>query len=233
MPPTTPTAGGNFQHHFHRPDAGIRTVEGNVAGSRAARLEKQRLEEQEDFERRKRQRLEESNKKLEIHSKFQTARIGSIQEQAFRDKTVGLVTAEQFMKAANEKEQVGDDDESNLSPEALAKRKKILDSAKKEKLKESKKKKKEKRKQVALLSFGDEVIDDEEPQDEEEWEKTPTKLNTPSKKDPTIDTSFLPDKLREEQIQAERIRLEKEWKERQIEIKQEKLEIVYSYWDGS
>eukprot|EP00536_Pseudo-nitzschia_multiseries_P007133 jgi/Psemu1/194874/e_gw1.163.74.1 len=54
-----------------------------------------------------------------------------------------------------------------------------------------------------------------------------------SKKDPTIDTSFLPDKEREEAQKAERIRLEREWKEKQEEIKKEKLQITYSYWDGS
>jgi protein FAM50 len=250
--PTTPRSavtGGNFQHQFHRPDAGSRTIEGNTSGTRAARLEKQRQEEQEEFERRKKQRMSlEGNKHLEIHSKFQPARIGSIQEQTFREKTVGLVTAEQFMKAANEKDQdnLQDDDDNNLSPEEQARRKQLLESAKKEKLKQSKKEKKEKKKRVALLSFGDEVEVEEEGAIEEEQREedvaTPTpktassrRLLTPksSMKDPTVDTSFLPDRQREEQIQAERIRLEKEWKERQIEIKKEKLEITYSYWDGS
>jgi hypothetical protein len=45
---------GDF-HKFHRPDAGSHTVEGNTSGVRAARLERQRQLEQEEFERRKRQ----------------------------------------------------------------------------------------------------------------------------------------------------------------------------------
>ena len=37
----------------------------------------------------------------------------------------------------------------------------------------------------------------------------------------------------EEKQKAERLRLEQDWKERQVEIQKEKLEITYSYWDGS
>jgi len=57
--------------------------------------------------------------------------------------------------------------------------------------------------------------------------------NKESRKDPTIDTSFLPDKEREEASRLERISLERQWKERQERTKREKLEITYSYWDGS
>ena len=41
---------GDFQANFLRPDTGINTVEGNVAGSRAAGLSKKRAAEQADFE---------------------------------------------------------------------------------------------------------------------------------------------------------------------------------------
>ena len=37
---------GDFQANFLRPDTGINTVEGNVAGSRAAGLSKKRAAEQ-------------------------------------------------------------------------------------------------------------------------------------------------------------------------------------------
>jgi len=212
---------GDF-HKFHRPDAGSHTVEGNTSGVRAARLERQRQLEQEEFERRKRQRTVDTSlsPSLEIGSKFQPARIGSVQEQAFKDKTVGLVSAEEFVKATLEKDQ-----DTPLSPEEEAKRQKDLLAAEKEKIKLSKTKKKEKKKRAALLSF--------QANEEEEEDKSTTSTPRLSKKDPAVDTSFLPDRQREEELQAERIRLEKEWKERQIKIKQEKLEIIYSYWDGS
>lgn len=45
------------------------------------------------------------------------------------------------------------------------------------------------------------------------------------RKNPYVDTSFLPDQKREEKIERER--------KRQDAIKSESLDIVYSYWDGS
>ena len=44
---------GDFSRGFHRPDAGINTVEGTVSGARAMRLEQKRLAEQEEFEKEK------------------------------------------------------------------------------------------------------------------------------------------------------------------------------------
>mmetsp|Transcript_52323 Transcript_52323/g.126536 ORF Transcript_52323/g.126536 Transcript_52323/m.126536 type:complete len:280 (+) Transcript_52323:2384-3223(+) len=109
----------------------------------------------------------------------------------------------------------------------------------------NKKKKKEKKKRAALLSFQeDELLEEGEEKEAEAAaaagggeSKLSDSNDVPafkkSKKNPNVDTSFLPDKEREEEEKAKRIRLEKEWKQRQIEIKQEKLEITYSYWDGS
>jgi protein FAM50 len=259
---TSTVPSGDF-HKFHRPEAGSRTVEGNTSGARAMRLDKQREEEQKEFEQRKRQRIQENeNTHLNIGSKFQPARIGNVEEQAFKAKTVGLVTAEEFMAATNEKDRSGLSD-SEMTPEekAIAAANAII--ASKKEAKRTKKRKKDKKKRAALLSFHD----DDEEEEEEEGDKvdnkkeenkddekkedevtttstaneTKAKLikkslslsSSSSKKDPTIDTSFLPDKDREDAIKLERIRLEKEWKEQQIKIKTEKLEITYSYWDGS
>ena len=265
---STSTVPSSDFHKFHRPEAGSRTVEGNTSGARAMRLDKQREEEQQEFEQRKRQRIQDNeNTHLNINSKFQPARIGNVEEQAFKAKTVGLVTAEEFMTATNEK------DRSGLSDSEMTPEEKIIAAAAaavafKKEAKRTKKKKKDKKKRAALLSFHD----DEEEEDEEEEDKvenkkeknkgdeknkdevttktmstmsteneTKAKLikkslslsSSSSKKDPTIDTSFLPDKDRETAIKLERIRLEKEWKEQQIKIKTEQLEITYSYWDGS
>ncbi|GAB4838477.1 hypothetical protein Ancab_028021 [Ancistrocladus abbreviatus] len=52
-------------------------------------------------------------------------------------------------------------------------------------------------------------------------------------KDPTVETSFLPDSEREAEEQAERERLKKRWLREQELIKNEPLEITYSYWDGT
>lgn len=107
---------------------------------------------------------------------------------------------------------------------------------------------KEKKKRMAALSFGhDEEVDD----DQEETDidtKTDSKLSnkdianeikanlTKKKsimKNPDVNTSFLPDKEREQKAIAERERLRKEWIDRQKAMKEEILEITYSYWDGT
>lgn len=244
---------GDF-HKFHRPEAGSRTVEGNTSGPRAMRLERQREAEQKEFEQLKKQRTHDYDNltsKLTIGSKFQPARIGSVEEQAFKSKTTGLVSAEDFVAATNEKDrsnnedgsnlQFGDDDYEMTEEEKVLHEAALVVSSKKE-AKRTKKRKKDKKKRAALLSFHDEEEDEEEEdelkndndnQNDTKKTKTATTTTTKDKKDPSIDTSFLPDKEREQAITTERIRLEKEWKSHQIEIKKEQLQITYSYWDGS
>eukprot|EP00871_Galdieria_phlegrea_P005035 jgi/Galph1/5532/GphlegSOOS_G4172.1 len=50
--------------------------------------------------------------------------------------------------------------------------------------------------------------------------------------DPGVDTSFLPDKDREQEERLERERLKQQWLEEQERIKQEDFNINYSVWDG-
>ena len=52
-------------------------------------------------------------------------------------------------------------------------------------------------------------------------------------KNPTVDTSFLPDREREETERRERETLRQEWLQKQEEIKNEDIEVTYSYWDGT
>lgn len=65
--------------------------------------------------------------------------------------------------------------------------------------------------------------------DNEESRKKKMKLM----KNPNVETSFLPDRERDLQLQREKERLRQEWLEQQEAIKKEKLLVVYSYWDGS
>ncbi|KAF0974536.1 hypothetical protein FDP41_006568 [Naegleria fowleri] len=95
-----------------------------------------------------------------------------------------------------------------------------------EKEKERQQKKKEKKKQkklVHVLSFQDELQEEEEGV-EPEMKKI--------KKNPQVDTSFLPDKQREQEEQDQIEKLRKEWLAEQEKIKNEDIEITYSYWDG-
>jgi XAP5, circadian clock regulator len=48
-----------------------------------------------------------------------------------------------------------------------------------------------------------------------------------------VDTSFLPDRDREETERREREELRQEWLQQQEKIKNELIEITYSYWDGT
>lgn len=69
--------------------------------------------------------------------------------------------------------------------------------------------------------------------DDEIPEDGPPLKKSKFRKNPNVDTSFLPDRDREEAERKERERLRVEWLEKQEEIKKEEIEIVYSYWDGS
>ena len=52
-------------------------------------------------------------------------------------------------------------------------------------------------------------------------------------KNPDVDTSFLPDRKREEEENRLREQLRQEWVEKQEKLKNEDIEITFSYWDGS
>jgi len=52
-------------------------------------------------------------------------------------------------------------------------------------------------------------------------------------KNPFVETYFLPDKEREDQEQREREELARQWKLEQESLKNENINITYSYWDGS
>lgn len=61
----------------------------------------------------------------------------------------------------------------------------------------------------------------------------PTKKLKKLGKDPSVDTSFLPDAEREAQEAEQRALLQKKWLEEQEKIKKESIHITYSFWDGS
>lgn len=83
-------------------------------------------------------------------------------------------------------------------------------------------------------------MDDEEGDGEVSSRQTPDAANSEPTvkrpkfgKNPDVDTSFLPDREREEEERRERERLRQEWLRKQEELKAEEIEITYSYWDGS
>ena len=98
---------------------------------------------------------------------------------------------------------------------------------------EEKKAKKRKKSAKSTLSF---ALDDEEAEESGvaslDGDEPPMK-RPKSRKNPEVDTSFLPDRDREEAERREREELRQEWLRKQEELKHEDMEITYSYWDGS
>ena len=85
-------------------DSGIHTVEGNLAGSRAAGLTKRREKEQQEYQNVKNQiKLQNTVAIGKIDDKFNAA--SDVLEQEFRKRTVGLVTAEEFRQARSHAEE--------------------------------------------------------------------------------------------------------------------------------
>ncbi|KAG1702020.1 hypothetical protein DVH05_010508 [Phytophthora capsici] len=187
----------------------VHTVEGNVAGSRAAKLTKQREKQKEEYET-KRLDIEKANRRgTRIDANFQSHQ--GDDESEFKRQTVGLVTAEEFRKKR-------EDLQSRKSSHA--------DVQSEEQLKEPKKKKMRKAKKMGPLSF-------DMGGDEDEEEVVTSKRVKKSIKNPNVETDFLPDKEREKEEARDRQRLRAEWEEEQERIKNEDVAVTYSYWDGS
>ncbi|KAK7847755.1 protein xap5 circadian timekeeper [Quercus suber] len=97
-----------------------------------------------------------------------------------------------------------------------------------------KKRKQRKIKGNSRLSFTDDIENgSEEEEDENETSQSKKFRHGKYGKDPTVETSFLPDSEREAEEQAERERLQRQWFLEQEQIRNEPLQITYSYWDGA
>jgi protein FAM50 len=191
-------------------DTGIHTVEGNIAGSRAARLTKQRDKQKEEYEAVKSKiKAENSAAVGRIDDKFNAAT--ETAEDEFRRRTVGLVTAEDFRKA-REVASVGTTESEKRQQEL-----ELQAEEKKKKAKDQKRKK-----MASALSFamddGDEDGNGEGAEEEEITLKRPLKKLS---KDPNVETSFLPDRERDLQHEKDRQRLQEEWMKEQEIIKNE------------
>lgn len=207
---------GDFVQKFSRPDTGTNTVEGQVSGSLAAQHAKKREKQQKEFEEKK--------AKIEADAKRGTKKIDDKFEQTVEkiDKSdiQGLVTASEWKARMDQKNKRKD------SIEAADEEAEKLRLEKEERLRKRKKKKKT----TMALSFNTDGDDDDGVDSKKASAGAPKKK---SKKNPTVETSFLPDKDRELVRKKEERRLKQEWLDMQEKVKQEKLKITYSYWDGS
>eukprot|EP01138_Halocafeteria_seosinensis_P015423 gb/GECG01015740.1/.p1 GENE.gb/GECG01015740.1/~~gb/GECG01015740.1/.p1 ORF type:complete len:390 (+),score=83.69 gb/GECG01015740.1/:1-1170(+) len=245
---------GSSTSNVVRGEAGIYTQEGNAAGDFANRLSRTREKQQKEYESKRKEIMDNSKRVSadDLTNKFTTHTNKA--EQAFKAKTVGLVSADEFRQARldAEKLQKDIDDKKN---------------------KDKQKKKGKKRPKATKLSFNvDELAEEDEVAESVVAQKATTSSDTLVKqengtsstasgdservstggsggtqteeqngtkrqkklgKDPNVRTDFLPDREREEEEARLREKLKQEWLQEQERIKNEKIEITYSYYDGS
>ena len=129
-------------------------------------------------------------------------------DDQLRQETMGLVTLDTFKRKREDLELEGPSKIVSMEPNDVVKKRKT--SAVK----------------TSKLSF----------EDNGEEEEESLLMPMPKKKllkDPTVDTSFLPDHDRDERERQVRLKLKREWKQQQEAIKAEKINITYSYYDGA
>ncbi|EJF65811.1 XAP5-domain-containing protein [Dichomitus squalens] len=188
-------------------------------GRREDALAKQRAQMREDFERQKQTLIQETEKARPSSNRF----VGQndSMEDTLKQSTVGLVKLEEFQQRRKELE------------EAKAREAARTNELKYDLFRDEKKVKKRKKAAKSTLSFAlDGEEDEENGFDSPNGEERPVKKSK-SRKNPEVDTSFLPDREREEAERREREELRQEWLRKQEELKKEDIEITYSYWDGS
>ncbi|XP_055617425.1 protein FAM50 homolog [Toxorhynchites rutilus septentrionalis] len=200
-------------------------------GGRAMQLMKKREIAQQEIELRKK-RIEEDLKVSNIENKFATHY--DAVEQQLKSSTIGLVTLDE-MKQKQE-------DIVRERERKLAQKKEDKDREKLKALEAKQAEKDRQKRQIQALSFN---IENDELEDEEEEEEIlqiqPKKWQTEStgpkikkiKKNPDVDTSFLPDREREETDNKLREELRQEWALKQATLKDQEISITFSYWDGS
>lgn len=185
-----------------------------------------RLEKQREAERQKIQELK--TKSASDKGQPGLLQFGSstseILETAFKKETVGLVTREQYVeKRVNIRNKIEEEEKEKLQKLQQEEEEFQLQKRKKRKIKGG-----------SRLSFADDIEDGSEEEDGENKSTETTRLwSGRFGKDPTVETSFLPDSEREAEEQAERERLRKQWFLEQEKIRNEPLQITYSYWDGT
>lgn len=203
---------------------------------RAMQLMKKREIAQQEIELRKK-KIENDLKIHNIESKFATHY--NAVEQQLKTSTIGLVTLDE-MKAKQE----------NIVKERerkLAQKEKEKEQEKERALAAKQAEKSKQKKQIQALSFNLDEEEEEEDGDmsDEDSDAKSEKSSTSKtsehsepvvkkiKKNPDVDTSFLPDREREEEENRLREELRQEWAQKQNALKEEEIEITFSYWDGS
>jgi len=195
----------------------VRQIIASSEGGRAFRLLKKREDTKVRVEAEK-ANIENETKKRKFSSidqQFGSSHADHLEEE-FKRQTVGLVSAEEFK----------------------ARRQAIDDLIQETSKKGGEKQLRMKRKVNAnKLSFDDDVdVDDDSgsgSDSDDDGGAASSSTRRTFGKDPSVDTSFLYDANREADIQRKKKALIAEYTKEQEAAKHEKLEVTYSYWDGS
>lgn len=207
-------------------------------------LKKKREKALEELELRKK-KIEEELKISTMENKF-AAHYDAV-EQQLKSSTIGLVTLDE-MKAKQE-------DVVKERERQLAQRQQERELQRQREIQKKREQQERQRRQIAALSFKldeeeedaeennnceeekEEKEDSPETKDEQDEDGDGADYEPPSKrklgKNPDVDTSFLPDREREEDEKRIREVLRMEWVQKQQQLKNEDIEITFSYWDGS
>mmetsp|Transcript_25225 Transcript_25225/g.42264 ORF Transcript_25225/g.42264 Transcript_25225/m.42264 type:complete len:337 (+) Transcript_25225:163-1173(+) len=195
---------------------------GNAADSqRIRRLNDKRKEEQKDNEDAKAKREASAGvSRLLGFAKSKT----EVVEMAFKRETVGLQTASQFTEKKN-----------SIEAQVIQEQELRRRCAEEAELRDKQKKRQKKKKALVRLSFvdDDEVEEEEEEEDEGEKQEVKKLKFGAVGKNPNAVTGFLPDRDRDREERQLKEKLKGEWEAKQNKVKEEQLEVTYSYWDGA
>lgn len=189
----------------------VRQIVACSEGGRALRLLKRREETKAKAEAERANIENETRKRkfASIDQKFGGSHADVLEEE-FKRQTVGLISAEEFRaKRQAIDELIQASQKAGQGDKQMRLKRRVNDNK---------------------LSFKDPDADSDSSNSEEE---EPPKLRKHFGKDPTVDTSFLYDAEREEHIVLKKKALIDEYQKEQEARKNEKLEVTYSYWDGS
>ncbi|XP_058410025.1 protein FAM50B [Diceros bicornis minor] len=193
---------------------------------RAMHLIKKREKQKAQMAVLKQRIAEETITKSKVDKKF-SAHFDAV-EAELKSSTVGLVTLND-MKA--KQEALLKEREMQLARrEQLEARQLRLEA-----LREQARKREQKRK-ISSLSFSLEEGDEGGEGTAAAERPKPGEVSGRKKhlgKNPDVDTSFLPDREREEEENRLREELRREWEARRETVKREEMEVTFSYWDGS
>lgn len=195
---------------------------------RAMQLMKKREIAQQEIEFRKK-KIEDDLKIHNIENKFATHY--NAVEQQLKTSTIGLVTLNEMKE---KQESIVKERERKL-----AQKEKEKELEKQRALAAKQAEKSKQKKQIQALSFNMDEEEEEEAEEEETKKAVEVKKEVEEpklkkiKKNPDVDTSFLRDREREEEENLLREELRQEWAKKQNALKEEEIEITFSYWDGS